>query len=301
MKKFHLLLLFPLLGMMAMRSDRKIDRGARYVLDQMKYIPATTFVFHPDGVAKDPVNITTRGFYLSDIEVSNGMYLTYLNELQATDAAAYLKALPDTNAWMSNMMYAEPYRDYYLRHPAYRDYPVVGVTHSQAKAYCSWLTRKVLELKDPEYANSHFDLPSENEWICAASGGKEFNYFPWDGNSMMSREGKWLANFQPVDQSTARRDDDTTRNHTYTVYGGQYFMDGAFITTSVHSYHANLNGLYNMAGNVEEMVNEEGVSKGGSWSDTGYYLRIGVSESYAPGSVSVERGFRVAMYIDAGK
>jgi hypothetical protein len=50
-----------------------------------------------------------------------------------------------------------------------------------------------------------------------------------------------------------------------------------------------------MSGNVEEMVAEVGVSKGGSWTDTGYYLQIAVYETYVDTAVSKSRGFRVAM------
>ena len=35
--------------------------------------------------------------------------------------------------------------DYYLRHPAYREYPVVGINWLQANDYCSWRTDRVNE------------------------------------------------------------------------------------------------------------------------------------------------------------
>jgi hypothetical protein len=53
-----------------------------------------------------------------------------------------------------------------------------------------------------------------------------------------------------------------------------------------------------MAGNVEEFVLEKGISKGGSWSDTGYYLQNAVEEHYdSTFSASSERGFRIVMKI----
>ena len=42
------------------------------------------------------------------------------------------RALPDTAAWRNKLAYNEPMVNYYLRHPAYRDYPVVGISWLQA-------------------------------------------------------------------------------------------------------------------------------------------------------------------------
>ena len=43
------------------------------------------------------------------------------------------------------MAYNEPLVNYYLRHPAYRDYPVVGVNWLQATAFCKWRSDRVNE------------------------------------------------------------------------------------------------------------------------------------------------------------
>ncbi len=55
------------------------------------------------------------------------------------------KALPDTSVWRSKLAYNEPYVDYYLRHPAYNEYPVVGVNWLQANDYCAWRSDRVNE------------------------------------------------------------------------------------------------------------------------------------------------------------
>ena len=57
----------------------------------------------------------------------------------------YTKALPDTLVWRDKLGYNEPYVTQYLRHPAYRNYPVVGVSWSQANDYCNWRTDRVNE------------------------------------------------------------------------------------------------------------------------------------------------------------
>ena len=56
-------------------------------------------------------------------------YLYWLNRVYGTDyPGVYRKALPDTLVWRDKLAYNEPLVEYYFRHPAYRNYPVVGVT-----------------------------------------------------------------------------------------------------------------------------------------------------------------------------
>ncbi|MDX2002420.1 MAG: SUMF1/EgtB/PvdO family nonheme iron enzyme [Chitinophagales bacterium] len=97
-----------------------------------------------------PRKVTVNSFYMDQTEVSNLHYLEYLywiNRTFGTDyPEVYRKALPDTLVWRDELAYNEPYVEYYLRHPAYRDYPVVGVTWLQAVEYCKWRTDRVNEL-----------------------------------------------------------------------------------------------------------------------------------------------------------
>lgn len=54
--------------------------------------------------------------------------------------------MPDTLVWRERLSYNEPLANLYLRHPAYHDYPVVGVTWIQANDYCSWRSDRVNEM-----------------------------------------------------------------------------------------------------------------------------------------------------------
>jgi len=84
-----------------------------------------------------------------ETEVTNFMYTEYLYWLRRTYGAdypeIYKNALPDTNIWREKMSYNEAYVKYYLRHPAYRNYPVVGVSWLQANNFCKWRTDRVNE------------------------------------------------------------------------------------------------------------------------------------------------------------
>lgn len=97
-----------------------------------------------------PRTVTISSFYMDEVEVSNLFYLEYLYWLNRVYGADYpevvKKALPDTLVWRSKLAYNEPYVEFYLRHPAYRDYPVVGVNWLQANDFCAWRTDRVNEI-----------------------------------------------------------------------------------------------------------------------------------------------------------
>jgi gliding motility-associated lipoprotein GldJ len=98
-----------------------------------------------------PKRVTVSSFYIDETEIRNLDYLEYLhwlNRIYAADETfyeIYKRALPDTLVWRSRLAYNEPYVDYYLRHPAYRDYPVVGINWLQASDFCVWRTDRVNE------------------------------------------------------------------------------------------------------------------------------------------------------------
>ena len=97
-----------------------------------------------------PRTVTVSSFYMDEVEVTNFYWLEYLYWLDRVYGAdfpeVYKKALPDTLVWRSKLAFTEPYTEYYLRHPAYRDYPVVGVNWLQANDYCAWRTDRVNEV-----------------------------------------------------------------------------------------------------------------------------------------------------------
>jgi len=110
------------------------------------------------GRAEDDVNytwdnlqtpITVSSFYMDETEVTNQHWLDYLHWLTIVYSASYPelvgRALPDTNSWRRVNEDMEKYVELYLRHPAYQDYPVVGVSWLQASDYCAWRTDRVNE------------------------------------------------------------------------------------------------------------------------------------------------------------
>lgn len=212
------------------------------------------------------------------------------------DVAVY----PDTAVWIKDFSYAynDPIHDDYFWHQAYQEYPVVGVSWYQARAFCHWKTKMkndyLRSRKQPEKVPS-FRLPTEAEWEYAARGGIDGATYPWGGPHTTSDRGCFLANFKPV--------------------RGNYAVDGALYTVEAYSYNPNGYGLYNMSGNVSEWTktayntgfntlaggintritdeeNPRKVIRGGSWKDIAYFLQVSTRDYEYVDSVRSYIGFR---------
>jgi len=200
-----------------------------------------------------------------------------------------INVYPDTLAWIHDYTYSyhEPLTKMYFWHPAYDDYPVVGVNWKQARAFCIWRTQLMntyLADNGSSYVQD-FRLPTESEWEYAARGGLELSPFPWGGPYIRNSRGCFLGNFKPM--------------------RGSYQDDGGVYTVKATSYWPNDYGLYCMAGNVSEWTSnafdesaysfthdistdyeyeakesdppamKRKVIRGGSWKDVQYYLQTG--------------------------
>ncbi|HET8885432.1 MAG TPA: gliding motility lipoprotein GldK [Salinimicrobium sp.] len=206
---------------------------------------------------------------------------------------------PDTTVWIKdfNYSYNEPMHNDYFWHEAYGDYPVVGVTWKQAKAFTAWRTlyhNAYRKSKGDHFVNS-YRLPTEAEWEYAARGGLESADYPWGGPYAKNDRGCFLANFKPL--------------------RGDYAADQALYTVEAESYAPNDYNLYNMSGNVSEWVdssydpgsyeymssmnpnvndrtNQRKVVRGGSWKDVSYFLQLGTRDYEYADSARSYIGFR---------
>ncbi|MEN8186928.1 MAG: gliding motility lipoprotein GldK [Bacteroidota bacterium] len=217
--------------------------------------------------------------------------------LKKEEVAVY----PDTAVWVKdfNYSYNDPMHQDYFWHQAYDDYPVVGVSWKQAKAFCMFRSDKrnnyLASKKKGSGKEPRFRLPTEAEWEYAARGGLEYAKYPWGGPYTTTDRGCFLANFKPE--------------------RGNYAADGALYTVEAKSYDPNDYGLYNMAGNVaewtntaynpssyylgstinpnvEDELNKRKVIRGGSWKDVAYFLEVGTRDYEYADSTRSYIGFR---------
>ncbi len=224
-----------------------------------------------------------------------------------------IRVYPDSLCWIRDFAYSynEPMAKRYFTHPAFGNYPVVGVTWKQATAFCEWRTQYLnayLESKkrSPE---SDFRLPTEAQWEYAARGGRSQAPYPWGGYYLRNKKGCLLANFKPG--------------------RGNYPEDGGFYTVRADAYWPNDFGLYNMSGNVAEWTSSlyyEGgynfqhdmnpdirwnakdtdpprmkrkVVRGGSWQSVGYFLQTGTRNYEYQDTSKSYIGFRCVIDLPA--
>jgi sulfatase modifying factor 1 len=225
------------------------------------------------------------------------------------DVAIY----PDTLVWIRDFAYSynEPMTKRYFSHPAFGNYPVVGVNWIQANAFCEWRTHYLNSWLDAKkrVQESDFRLPTEAQWEYASRGGRSQSMFPWGNYYLRNKKGCLLANFKPG--------------------RGNYPEDGGFYTVRADAYWPNDFGLYCMSGNVAEWTSTifyEGrnnfqhdmnpdvrwnakdtdpprmkrkVIRGGSWKDVGYYLQTGTSTYEYQDSTKSYIGFRTVIDLPA--
>ena len=229
-----------------------------------------------------------RSLFLKDVEVS---------------------IFPDTLAWMHDYSYAfnEPMTDEYFWHPAFDDYPVVGINWDQAVAFTKWRTQMMNNFlrRNNEPTLPDFRLPTESEWEYAARGGMDLSPYPWGGPYTRNHKGCFLANFKPL--------------------RGNYTADGGLRSVKVASYNPNAYGLYDMAGNVSEWTSntfdesafsyahdmnmdytltaedsdsevlKRKVIRGGSWKDISYFIQTSTRDFEYQDTAKCYIGFRCAV------
>lgn len=121
-----------------------------------------------------PRRVTVASFYIDECEISNANYrewLYWISRIYSEYPDQYRSALPDTLVWRRPLAYNEPYVENYLRHPAYSDYPVVGVSWIQASNFCKWRTDRVNEFilyRDEILEQNIADQQGENSFDSEA-------------------------------------------------------------------------------------------------------------------------------------
>lgn len=217
-------------------NDKRIKKMVKDFVKKKKdwsYLPSGSF-----NIAGKTVSL--QAFYVKATEVTNLEYKTFLFDLLKNDKKEeFNKAKPNQKAWTETFgEFADPMTKMYFSHPAYDDYPVVNITAVGAKMYSDWFTKKVREVSKEEI--NSFRLPVDAEWRYVASEMGRFKKYAWDGQYLRNAKGCYLSNFHAGTES------DTVKN--------EYKADGGFYTVKVDSYFPTAQEVFNISGNVAEIV-----------------------------------------------
>lgn len=274
-------------------------------------------------------------FYACATETTNGMYNLFLSYLEENGQEELLRqctyewsGFDEATSEHFKRVYTVPFKapadkkDTSVRD--YTNYPAVSISHTAAGVYCQWLT---------EQYNSHpgkkkfkkvkFRLPSLKEWQIAALGYDKFQswdllentvevvipddtvtallkgvktkvpvtkdiLYPWWSHYNYRRKpvnfkNCYLANFKSYPMASA------------CAWGRLPSYDGWYKMAQTSSYFPNNIGLYDMVGNVAEMIDEKGKACGGSWDDTPKESTIHSVKTYKRPDDSI--GFRIFMEV----
>jgi formylglycine-generating enzyme required for sulfatase activity len=201
-----------------------------------------------------------ENLYASRSEVSNRLYKAFLEDLKKTNNQQILAiAQLDTLKWGNK---AQLYVKYYHQHPAYQNFPVVNVSYAGAQKFCEWLTAQYNDSPKRKFKKVKIRLPSEAEWMEAAQAGDPSAQYAWHGNSFFNSKGQVYANFTYNIKDTS------------VIKSEMKVTDNVDIIAPIDSYWKNDFGIFNLCGNVAEMIVQKGIAKGGGWSNKSEDLQI---------------------------
>lgn len=230
-----------------------------------------------------------QGFFIAKYEVSNRQYQEYLQALKEKGDLASLEAAQIKSDHWQKLNTAGNMEALYHTHSAFADFPVVNITLEGAQGYCQWLTEKVNQEAPSGYTVT-FRLPSREEWIRAARGASNSSY-AWESPYLMNSEGLFLCNFKKLGAEQIHYNQESNTYEIVHLYDGP----DASLTDKVGNYAPNTFGLYDMSGNVAEMISNTGLAVGGSFDASGYDVRVESTQAFQEASPLV--GFRPVMEI----
>ncbi|HTB07778.1 MAG TPA: SUMF1/EgtB/PvdO family nonheme iron enzyme [Bacteroidia bacterium] len=263
-------------------STEKLDDFDMHVKDKNYQCTLTP----PDGI-----KIANNLFYDQE-EITNTNwreYLYWIKQVYGTSSDEYKAALPDTTVWVDSLtihlsMYClSSYVRYYLRHPAYNEYPVVGVSQKQATELAKWRSDRVMELILVDNGKIEWDSMQTRETHFTIeryfSGNYKnikpdtnFKYYPcfrlptvveWrkavhysdSVNKLICRDTvlKFQSDIDPCDRESLMKNVLDTIEWTVNVTSG--------------CKGKRLFPIYNLRGNVSEWTSDSEVCVGGGWID----------------------------------
>lgn len=212
-----------------------------------------------DIITDDTVALYNDSLYVGITEVSNEEYLEFTNYIKEQNPTDYKASLPNSKLWNTITNKPTDYEEFYFKHPAYKNYPVVNVNNLQAELFCEWKTDQLnillakipIEKRD-SIKSFKVRLPTRIEWRDAALGGlPPYTKYAWKGASLRNEKGEFKCSFH------------------YTTgdinVGDKKIKSSDDLIAPVNSFDPNSIGVYNVCGNVAEMLYQDSIAVGGHW------------------------------------
>lgn len=260
---------------------------SRFNKENRKQNPATYHIkWIPPGIVK-----LANGSMIDETEITNFNWMEYVywtRRVFGIDSAKQMNILPDSNVWKQFNYCYSPFDTYYLTHPAFRNYPVVGITQEQATKFCEWRSNRVMEYIlirdgflewDPwQTAEEHFTIEEYfkgNYFGCIPD--TNYNYVP--RYKLMSII-EWSYAVEQNDSLECERlgkSKDKMKRSCWEnplIHSGVLPCDTAYrksVTAPINSkcFKKSLpNYIYHLRGNVREWVLEKDTCIGGGWNDS---------------------------------
>ena len=207
-------------------------------------------------------------------KIMNSALLKY--EINGSSIPIY----PDTLSWVHDFSYSfnEPMTQMYFWHPVYDNYPVVGITYWQAKAFCDWKTKQL----QSEWSKINpdiiveVDLPSMMEREFAIQNAPNYDelndcsYYLFDNSyvtdlRLKSNDNKLLRRSNDWESLSLRKE---LLKNSFTE--GNYVIDGGLHTLpmfngkqkknshpSLINERINSNGVEYLGSNISEWTNHD--------------------------------------------
>jgi formylglycine-generating enzyme required for sulfatase activity len=223
---------------------------------------------------------------------------TYFDNTNLKEISVY----PDTTCWTmpDSTIQIDQLRNMYFWHPAFDDYPVVGVNFEQAKAFCHWRTNlynryNSSEEKDASNLKLKFELPTFKQWNNLAGLG--------------NLGGKYAGTITSPFKPTTKEEIKHLKKHEYLVNtketspikaDDEYVMMATLNTEKTFGMIVNNDKktrIYGLSGNVAEMTLDKNVT-GGSWIHSVEKCIIGSTINHDVNIASPWMGFRCVVSIE---
>jgi formylglycine-generating enzyme required for sulfatase activity len=208
--------------------------------------------------------------FIDETEIRNIDYLEFLFWLSSHDTVAYKQMLPDSVS-VTRFFHTPHSLNYYLRHPAYRDYPCTGISYEQAVAYCKWRTKMVNsfiyiqnhggakmfpndtidQLQTPMYVE--YTLPTQEQWEYASAAGLSYPDFPFGYYSLLDKNKIPVSRTSEGELLFRQLRYNSRANNCWSP---QYYYTSLDPVDPATSGSPNNFGIYNMLGNVSEIIQD---------------------------------------------